>query len=111
MIDLGKQSRGLYRLQIDACPLLDDAKHFHSSLPPNDINNILANNVLWHFRPGHVSNNNLKHFTIMYPSITFDNKATCDICHLARQKKLPFPRSSFIANSKFQKMHLANSPS
>lgn len=89
MIGLDKQIGGLYRLQMDACPLVDDTKLLqpHST----NITTILSSNPLWHFRLGHVSNKNLSHMTLLYPYISFDNKTTCNICHLARQKKLPFP--------------------
>lgn len=89
MIVLDKQIRGLYRLQMDVFPLVDDTKVLqpHST----NISIILPSNALWHFRLGHVSNKNLSHMTLLYPYISFDNIATCNICHLARQKKLPFP--------------------
>jgi hypothetical protein len=41
----------------------------------------------------------------LYPSFQFDNKATCDICHFARQRKLSFPISTSIATSKFELLH------
>lgn len=104
MIDLGKQIGGLYRLQMDVCSLVDDTRPYPSI--SSSINTILHSNVLWHFRLVHVSNNNLSHMTLLYPSISFDNKATCDIFHLARQKKLPFCHSSSTTNSKFEILHL-----
>lgn len=96
MIGLGKEIGGLYRLQMDACPIVYDSRLLHS--PSTSINTILPSNALWHFRLGHISNKNLNHMTLLYPSISFDNKAICDICHLSRQKKLTFCRSSSTTN-------------
>lgn len=89
MIVLDKQIRGLYKLQMNVFPLVDDTK----VLQPHStkITTILSSNSIWHFRLGHVSNKNLSHMTLLYPYISFDNKTTCNICHLARQKKLSFP--------------------
>lgn len=42
----------------------------------------------------------------LYPSLSFDNKVTCDIFSFARQNKLPFSQSFTIANSKFELIHL-----
>jgi len=41
----------------------------------------------------------------LYPSISVDNKATCDICHFAKPRKLPYNSSHSIANSKFELSH------
>jgi len=41
----------------------------------------------------------------LYPNLTFDNHATCDICHFVKQKKLPFTNSIFGASSKFELLH------
>jgi hypothetical protein len=36
----------------------------------------------------------------LYPDIVVDNKAACDVCHYAKQKKLPFHNSSSHANTR-----------
>jgi len=41
----------------------------------------------------------------LYPSLSFDSTATFDICYFAKQKKLPFLFSSFIASHKFELLH------
>lgn len=38
-------------------------------------------------------------------SFSFDNKATCDICHLTRQKKLTFNSNQSIPSNKFELLH------
>jgi len=104
MIGLGEQFEGLYRLNLD---------FFASSLNKTlSINNIVVNNLtiipssaLWHFRLGHVSYKRLAHMPQVYPSLSFDSNATCDICHFSRQKQLPFPLSSSVASNKFELLH------
>jgi len=49
---------------------------------------------VWHFRLGHLSNNRLYNMHHLYPNITCYNKAMCDICHFAKQIKLPYNISS-----------------
>jgi len=41
----------------------------------------------------------------LYSSISVDNKATCDVCRFAKQRKLPFNSSHSIAKSKFELLH------
>jgi len=41
----------------------------------------------------------------MYSCVSVDNKATCDICHYAKQRKLPYTLSNFVASSKFELLH------
>lgn len=88
---------------MDVCSLVHDTRP-HPSISTS-IYTILHGNDLWYFRLGHVSNKNLSHMTLLYPSIYFYNKATCDIRHLARQKN-PFCHSSSTTNSKFKTLHL-----
>jgi len=41
----------------------------------------------------------------LYPSISCNNKDVYDICHLTKQKKLPFSSSLSIASTKFELLH------
>jgi len=41
----------------------------------------------------------------MYSSISVDNKAICDICHYAKQRKLSYTLSNSVASSKFELLH------
>jgi hypothetical protein len=44
--------------------------------------------------------------TQLYPTLSINhNKATCDICHFAKEKKLPFNITNSIAKSKFELVH------
>lgn len=42
----------------------------------------------------------------MYTSFTLDNKATCDICHIAKQRKLSYTPSNSISSSSFELLHM-----
>ena len=73
-------------------------------------NNITTNTIndskLWHFRLGHLSRNRLNVLHQQYPFISKDSNEMCDVCHLAKQKKLPYSlstnKSSKIAQRYFQ---------
>jgi len=69
------------------------------------ISSLPFHSALWHFRLGHVSYKRLAHMSQLYPSLSFDSNATCDICHFSRQKQLPFPLSSSVASNKFELLH------
>jgi hypothetical protein len=59
----------------------------------------LSASALWHFRLGHLSTSRMSSMHLEFPFIDVDNKATCDVCHYAKQRKLPF-HSSFNKASK-----------
>ncbi|GAU31820.1 hypothetical protein TSUD_58210 [Trifolium subterraneum] len=108
MIGLGDQVDGLYRLQYNHTFLASQA------LPqsfPKSINNVAVNSVvipvsaLWHFRLGHVSNNRLLRMSKLYPFLSIDNKAVCDVCQFARKRKLPFNSSYSTALHAFDLIH------
>lgn len=41
----------------------------------------------------------------MYSSFTFDNNATCDTCHLGKQRKLPYHASNSVESNSFELLH------
>jgi len=117
MIDLGDLCDGLYRLRM---PPPSHSSHFSDNIttfPCNKVSSQSCNYVSctsnihipsiapWHFRLGHLSNQRLSQMHQLYPTIHVDNKSTCDICHFAKQKKLPYTLSSSIASSKFELLH------
>jgi hypothetical protein len=104
MIGLGEQVGGLYRL------VLDTSKYqLPNTLSVNNVtisnNSNIPTSALWHFRLGYISNKRLNHMSQLYPTLTVDSHATCDICQFAKQKKLPFTSSVFVASSKFELIH------
>lgn len=77
-------------------------------IPPNTcINKIctISNQALWHFRLKHLSHYRLSKMSQVYPNITHDNKASCDICHFAKHKKLPFNYNISKASRYFELIH------
>jgi len=104
MIGLGDQVEGLYRLVLDF-----SAFRLHNTFSVNHVstnkNFTIPSSTLWHFRLAHVSHNRLSHMSKLYPSLTFDHKAACDICHFAKQKQLPFTNSLLVDSSKFELLH------
>ncbi|CAH9127240.1 unnamed protein product [Cuscuta epithymum] len=61
---------------------------------------------LWHYRLGHFPYTKFK----MLSDCIVDNNGTstapCDICHFAKQKRLPFNNSDSYANSAFDLIHM-----
>lgn len=114
MIGLGNLCDGLYRLHPFA-PATPQAHFISSAVSPANkmsCNSVSSNNIssipsnaIWHFRLGHLSNQRLSMMHSLYSSITIDNKAVCDICHFAKQRKLPYNLSTSIASSKFELLH------
>jgi hypothetical protein len=104
MIGLGDQIEGLYRLALDSfnLPLCNNFFVDHFS---TNTNLTIPSSALWHFRLCHVSHKRLSHMSHLYPSLTFDHNATCDIFHFAKQKKLPFPSSLSVASKEFELLH------
>jgi len=104
MIGLGEQFEGLYRLNLVFFASSLNKTLFVNTIVVNNLTTI-PSSALWHFRLGHVSYKILAHMSRLYPSLSFDSNATCDICHFARQKQLPFPLRSSVASNKFELLH------
>jgi len=62
--------------------------------------------TLWHFRLGHVSNKSLDVIKNKFPFVKYNKSFICDICHFAKQKKLPFPLSSSKSKKCFDLIHV-----
>ena len=60
----------------------------------SSVNNmVVTTNNAWHFRLGHLLDQKLGILRKQYPYISHLNKKACDICPLAKQKRLPFTDS------------------
>jgi hypothetical protein len=111
MIGLGENLNGLYRLVVSADSFKPSSHSFNKNLSVSCNNvsqssfNVIPASALWHYRLGHLSHQRLSHMHSMYPSISCNNKDVCDICHLAKQRKLPFTPSISIASAKFELLH------
>jgi hypothetical protein len=112
MIGLGKLQNGLYLLQTS----LDHssaAKLHQASISPFNKVALVSAPVqftpmqLWHYRLGHSSFDKL-HFLHSYvqnlPSMN-KNASFCDICPLAKQKRLPFPNKGHMCLNNFDLIH------
>jgi hypothetical protein len=99
-IGLAKQEAGLYYLE---------AKRRESG-SANSLaiynKDSVSTAVLWHLRLGHLSFDRMKCLNKQYSYIPSASHSACDICHLSRQKKLPFPISNNNANELFELIHV-----
>ncbi|KAL4385094.1 hypothetical protein GQ457_15G024750 [Hibiscus cannabinus] len=100
MIGLAEAVNGLYHLR------LETSYCFPEVATACNVSHSSSNFVLWHFRLGHPSIQRMKHFSSLEASIPVDSTHTCDICHLAKHKRLPFPTSVSISDSVFDLVHL-----
>ena len=60
---------------------------------------------LWHSRLGHPSFSNLSLLNKIVSSEAFNNLDCCEVCHLSKQKRLPFPSSSHVSVQPFKLVH------
>ncbi|CAJ2634040.1 unnamed protein product [Trifolium pratense] len=65
----------------------------------------LPNSAIWHLRLCHLSTSRMSFMILDFPFIDVDNKATCDVCHYAKQKKLAFSSSLNKASHCFELIH------
>ena len=106
MIGSGNLCDGLYGLNPSApAPPQAHSISYVVSFSSNNHVSSIPSNAIWHFRLGHLSNQRLSMMHNLYTSITIDNKVVCDICHFAKQRKLPYSLSTSIASSKFELLH------
>ena len=64
-----------------------------------------VNNSLWHYRLGHPSDSPLKLLSHVIPQVLHESNKTCSICPLAKQHRLPFPRSITASAQPFDLIH------
>lgn len=103
MIGLAKLRQGLYHLEVKK-----EAKnptYFPHFTTNSTIHNVSSSN-LWHYRLGHLSRNRLSMLHDQFPFIPNHVNEKCDICHLAKQKKLPYSPSSNRASKAFDLIHM-----
>ena len=64
-----------------------------------------ATSDLWHFRLGHSSHAKLSLLNKIVSDLAINKPHGCDICHLAKQKRLSFPSSTHVSNAIFDLVH------
>jgi hypothetical protein len=80
--------------------------HSHKNVHVSSLSiTTLPDSALWHFRLGHLSTSRMAYMHLEFPFIDVDNKATCDVCHYAKQRKLPFQSSFNKASKPFGLLH------
>jgi hypothetical protein len=102
-IGLAKLKQGLYHLEInkDASSQIPKAKFANNFQTPP-----ITNTNLWHFRLGHLSGKRLNDLHVNFPFISKHVDENCDICHLAKQKKLSYSPSMNRALNFFDLVHM-----
>jgi len=62
--------------------------------------------ILWHFRLGYVSNKCIDVIKNRFPFVKCSKFCVCDVCHFAKQKRLPFPLSTSKSKKCFDLIHV-----
>ena len=97
-IGSAEEKHGLYVLRNLGAPF-PSIFSFSTTIVPN------ANS--WHFRLGHTSKDKIFVLHKQFPFISInDCDDLCNICPLAKQKKLPFPVSSSRSTKAFDLLHM-----
>ncbi|KAK8921731.1 hypothetical protein KSP39_PZI020888 [Platanthera zijinensis] len=97
MIGIAKQQAGLFilaPLQIPSTTCQAQANMQHVSP------------VIWHNRFGHLSHSTFKTLSEQFPCISSSYISPCDVCHYARQKRLPYISSTSSSNKIFDLLHV-----
>lgn len=103
MIGSGRMVNGLYYLESitshGPSPVYMAGTHCNSVTIPKT--------ALWHFHFGHTSCSRIEAMAKLYPDIVLNkDTASCDICHLSKQKRLPFNFSNHKASCCFELLHM-----
>nr|GMD52566.1 Integrase, catalytic core [Ipomoea batatas] len=97
MIGLASLQRGLYHLVKPDMSGIDRIGHIEA--------NACNSGSIWHARLGHCSYEKLKQLSLSNLTLKMNKTDDCDICHLAKQKRLPFNVSSRSSNDCFDLVH------
>lgn len=96
MIGMSKLKKGLYHLLepefFVCCGIAEKV-------------NINACNM-WHIRLGHASYPKIKNLQLLNSNIEVNKEPICEICHLAKQRRLPFSVSSTTSTACFDLVHI-----
>ena len=76
------------------------------SSPTSFITSCNVTTNFWHSRLGHIPISKLNLLNKIDPLVTAIDKSICDICPLAKQKRLPFPLSMHTSTQVFQLIHI-----
>ncbi|XP_019462962.1 PREDICTED: uncharacterized protein LOC109361889 [Lupinus angustifolius] len=99
MIGAAEQRGGLYVLK-------DYSKNYHK---PHIINTYARNDNhhFWHSRLGHIPGNKMITMQTQFPFMKYNKSIDpCEVCQLAKQKRLPYPNSNTISIHAFDLIHV-----
>ena len=103
-IGLGRKKNGLYFLQVS-----DNAEIFSSLLPSIAAHTAVINKSVfdaWHHRLGHPSPSRLSLLKNVINDLVIPSaNEHCNVCHISKQKRLPFTTVVYIAAMPFDLMH------
>ncbi|KAL4376695.1 hypothetical protein GQ457_02G014510 [Hibiscus cannabinus] len=98
MIGLARRMNGLYQL---------DLLSFSGDFGLSSCNAASVVSVqTWHARLGHPSSSRMPFFAKLHSKIPSSVHADCDVCRLAKHKRLPFPISVSVSVSNFDVVHM-----
>ena len=99
MIGLGREQNGIY--------LLDNKFKVSSSVLASFsfCQSVCTQPNLWHFRLGHPSSGKLDLMNKVVPLVQCNKTVHCDICPVAKPKRLPFTSSTSISQFPFDLVH------
>ncbi|XP_075648679.1 uncharacterized protein LOC142619466 [Castanea sativa] len=99
-LGLGKECNGLYLLE------RGNSTSHSMSVSVSAATSLVHNTHVWHSRLGHLSNDKLVSIRNNgEPLCTSIENFACEICPLAKQKRLPFNKSSQISSACFDLIH------
>lgn len=86
---------------------------FENKYDVTDMHNSLNSNTLhlcvWHMRLAHASHTVLQHIKspdVRIPSTDKSQLQACEVCHKAKQTRLPFPVRTSTSSAKFELIHM-----
>ena len=111
-IGLGREFKGLYLLEESlstsrTCFFAAGFVHSFTDQPSTMfVNNLVVQPNIWHLRLGHLSNAKLALIrNNNVPLSTINKDVHCEICPLAKQKRLHFPSSTHVSLECFNLIH------
>ena len=104
-IGLAKEMNGLYYLKAEKNKN-KAAKVSSISASESLLKKVIPPGILWHLRLWHLSHDRMQCMNKLYSYISVSLHTACDVCQMARQKKLPYPISKNNAKDMFDLVHL-----
>ena len=105
-IGLGKQRDGLYYLvALASKKSRPDLRHSTSIASRSSCSHVISSTDLWHRRLGHLSSSRLDFMAKNLLNFPFKSNNACDVCALAKQRRLLFSTSSISSVRPFELIH------